>query len=126
MICPCGSLLKYKKCCQPYHSGLLPVTALELMKSRYSAYAKKKSQYIIQTTHPDNPDYTTDTKAWQESIDEFCEYTDFVSLEILEFIDGESEAYVTFKAQLDSGSMIEKSRFLKVQGRWLYESGEFR
>ena len=44
---------------------------------------------------------------------------------ILEFIDGENEAFVTFKAHLNDGYMVEKSRFLKIDNRWLYVDGEF-
>jgi len=32
---------------------------------------------------------------------------------------------VTFEARLDSGILKEKSQFLKVDGKWLYESGDF-
>lgn len=39
------------------------------------------------------------------------------------YIDGEEEAFVSFKAKLSSGDMVEKSRFLKLENRWLYESG---
>jgi len=123
-LCPCGSKTKYKKCCQVYHKGAKPKTALLLMKSRYSAYALGESRYIIKTTHENNAQYMSDTKAWQESIDSFCRETEFLGLEILEFIEGEEEAFVTFKANLSSGEMVEKSRFLKVEGMWLYENGE--
>lgn len=122
--CPCGSKVKYKKCCAVYHKGAIPKTALLLMRSRYSAYATNNSAYIVKTTHENNPDYTTDTKAWRESIETFSKTTQFLALEILEFIDGEEESFVTFKAKLSSGDMLEKSRFLKVNGFWLYESGE--
>ncbi len=120
--CPCGSYVKYKKCCAKYHKGALPPNALSLMKSRYSAYAVGDSRYIIKTTHPDNPDYSIDTVSWLESIDIFCQSTNFLGLEILEFVDGAEEAFVAFQASLSSGDMSEKSRFLKVEGRWLYES----
>jgi len=43
----------------------------------------------------------------------------------LEFIDGENEAFVKFDALLSGTHFIEKSRFLKVDGRWFYESGVF-
>jgi SEC-C motif-containing protein len=124
-LCPCGSHVKYKKCCAKYHKGALPKTALELMKSRYVAYAINDASYIIKTTHPNNPDYTDDTKAWKESIELFSKSTEFLGLEILEFIDGEEEAFVTFKAKLSSGDMLEKSRFLKFSNRWFYESAIF-
>lgn len=123
--CPCGSGQKYKKCCAPYHKGAIPKNALLLMKSRYSAYAVGNSGYIIKTTHPNNSDYTEDTKAWKRSIDLFCQKTQFQGLKILEWIDGEEEAFVTFKALLSSGALTEKSRFLKVDKRWLYRNGDF-
>ena len=125
-LCPCGSNNKYKKCCSIYHKGAVPKTALLLMKSRYSAYASNQASYIIQTTHPNNADYTTETKTWKESIEAFSKATDFLALEIVEFIEGEEESYVQFKANLSSGEMTEKSRFLKVNNAWLYESGEFK
>ena len=124
-LCPCGSKKKYKKCCYIYHKGALPKDALTLMKSRYSAYAVGDANYIIRTTHPNNCDYSTDIDKWKSEIKEFCKNTEFKRLEILEFIDGENEAFVTFKAYLNNGYMIEKSRFLKVDNRWLYVDGEF-
>ena len=121
--CPCGSKVKYKKCCQRYHKGATPPTALLLMRSRYSAYAVGESGYIVKTTHPNNPDYSEDVATWRESIQQFTENTEFLGLEIVEFIEGEEESFVTFKAQLSSGEMVEKSRFLKVEGCWLYVDG---
>jgi len=123
--CPCGSGNKYKKCCSRYHKGAFAPNALSLMKSRYCAYAVGDSSYIIKTTHPDNPDYTTNIKSWEDSILSFSKQTIFLSLEIINFIDGEEEAFVTFNARLSSGNLKEKSRFLKFHGRWLYIEGEF-
>jgi len=123
--CPCGSGKKYKKCCLVYHKGAFPPDALTLMKSRYSAYAADLPDYIMQTTHPDNPDFTTDTKQWRESIRLFTKQTDFLNLKIQEYIQKEEEAYVTFVATLSSGELQEKSRFLKISGKWLYVEGEF-
>jgi len=121
--CPCGSQTKYKKCCQRYHKGALPKSARELMASRYVAYAIGDSHYIIQTTHPDHPEYKLDTNSWLEEIDSFSHSTEFLGLDIIEFVDGETEAFVTFEAHLSSGTMIEQSRFVQIDGRWLYESG---
>ena len=119
--CPCGSGKKYKKCCQIYHKGARAKDALSLMKSRYSAYVANETGYIIKTTHKNSP-YISQKR--QEIVD-FCKNTEFLGLEILEFIDDESEAFVTFKATLSSGVLFEKSRFLKDDGVWYYHSGEF-
>lgn len=95
------------------------------MRSRYSAFALGLAEYIMATTHTDNPDYTEQKESWKESILNFSQTSRFLGLKINEFIDGEDEAFVTFEAILDSGILKEKSRFLKVEGKWLYESGEF-
>lgn len=128
--CPCGSLIKYKKCCKPFHENInYPKTALELMKSRYCAYAIEKSEYIILTTHQNNRDFNTDTKAWNNDILDFSKNTKFEKLEILEFIDGQTESFVTFKANITQNkqdvSFVEKSRFVKENGKWQYIDGQF-
>ena len=128
--CPCGSQKKYKKCCKPFHDNItFPKTALDLMKSRYCAYALEKSEYIIFTTHKDNGDFKSDVKSWNEDILDFCKNTNFEKLEILEFIDSIEESFVTFKATLlqhnNDASFCEKSRFLKIDGKWLYVDGKF-
>jgi SEC-C motif-containing protein len=125
-LCPCGSKIKYKKCCNKFHKGLKPSSALELMRSRYCAYSIGDAKYIINTTHPDNSDFIIDKKEWAKSIMDFCNSTEFLSLEILEVEDKRDEAFVTFKASFSDSYMIEKSRFLKVDNNWLYESGIFK
>ena len=129
-ICPCGSLKKYKKCCKPFHDKItFPKTALELMKSRFSAFAVLIADYIIFTTHENNSDYISDLKLWNQDIMNFSKNTRFERLEILDFIEGEVESFVTFKATLfqdkNDISFIEKSRFLKTEGIWKYVDGQF-
>lgn len=127
--CPCGSQKKYKKCCKVFHNGSLAPTAQLLMKSRFSAFAASEANYIIKTTHKENPDFSDDLVSWKASILSFCHVTSFEKLDILEVIEGETESFVTFKATLTQEekdcSFIEKSRFLKENGAWLYHSGEF-
>lgn len=117
--CPCGSKIKYKKCCGIYHKGAIASNALLLMKSRFSAFAIGKIEYIIKTsTFQDDFD---DLKAFSDSCD-------FKALEILKFQDGLNEAFVTFKATIfcddEDNSFCEKSRFIKKDNKWYYESGE--
>lgn len=129
-LCPCGSLKKYKKCCKIFHDNIKnPSNALELMKSRFSAFAFCKSDYIIKTTHQKNCDFSLDTLSWRDDIEQFCKNTIFEKLEILDFIDSDFESFVTFKATLSQNkkdvSFIEKSRFLRENNIWLYVDGEF-
>jgi SEC-C motif-containing protein len=127
-LCPCHSGKSYSVCCKPYHTGKLPEHALALMRSRYSAYALQLTDYIMQTTHPQNPVYSSDRRLWKKEIHSHYKETDFYGLKIVDFIDGSQEAYVTFTAFLKQAShdfsFTERSRFLKVNGKWLYESGE--
>jgi SEC-C motif-containing protein len=127
--CPCGSNIKYKKCCQVFHKGKLTSTALELMKSRYSAYVIKDAKYIIKTTDVNNPDYTPESSQWEEDILEFCNASEFRNLKIIEFIDGSEEAYVKFHVTLfiqnQDQSFTEKSKFVKHNNAWLYQSATF-
>ena len=127
--CPCGSQVKYKKCCRIYHLGTRASSALLLMKSRYSAFATNNYKYIMQTTHSQNQDFTQDTQKWKLSIESFCQSTEFNKLDILDFETTDTEAYVTFKATLSQEgadcSFSEKSRFFKVDNQWLYHSGVF-
>jgi SEC-C motif-containing protein len=69
--CPCGSGLDYNECCHPYISGeKLPPTAEALMRSRYSAYAKREVDYIVNTCSPNGKKEekidVKETRAWAE------------------------------------------------------------
>ncbi len=121
--CPCDSGQNYTECCQPFHEGLLPKTALELMRSRYSAYALNLPDYILATTHPANVQYTKNRGAWREGVIQFSKSTLFQKLEILEA----KEFSVTFVAHLLQGgkdvTFTEKSFFEKIGDQWLYKEG---
>jgi SEC-C motif-containing protein len=127
--CLCNSNKKYKKCCKPFHDGSLPTFAVELMRSRFCAFALNNADYIINTTHSSNHDFTNDKDTWANDIESFCTNTDFRSLDILEVINADEEAYVSFKATLfqdeNDISFNEKSRFLKEENKWLYVDGTF-
>ena len=118
--CPCGSGKKYKKRCGLFHKGVSPKNALELMKSRFSAYALGDIKYIIETSLDKNLD--------EAELKRFSKYCEFVNLKILEFTDAMSESCVTFRATIfcekTDSSFTEKSRFLKIDGKWLYSDGE--
>ncbi len=126
--CPCSSKILYHKCCKAFHDGQSPPNALDLMKSRYSAYALNLPEYIISTTHPDNPNWIENQETWINDLQNFSSNTQFDNLEIEDFVDGEDTATVVFRASLrQSGrdvSFTEKSTFLKQGERWLYRSGE--
>jgi len=121
MMCPCTSRQTYVACCKGFHNGKTPLTALELMRSRYSAYALKKADYIIQTTHPESPYFERDLKKWKAAILEFCKSSKFEKLEIIDF----GEDWVHFKAYLGHTILDENSKFVKLHEKWMYLSGIF-
>lgn len=124
--CPCGSGETYDYCCGPYHEGrALPETALQLMRSRYSAFVLKLADYLLDTAHPDKrrPQLKNEITAGFEDIE-------WLGLEIISKSLGEKSdkiGKVEFKAYYLSGGreyvQHELSRFKKHSGRWYYLDG---
>lgn len=128
-LCPCCSNLSYAQCCRPFHKGkAVPKNALELMRSRYSAYALNLSDYIIATTHPASPQYEENQSAWRQGISKFSKGVSFQKLEILDFKEQGILATVTFTAYLSQdgqdATFTERSYFEKARGRWMYRGGQ--
>lgn len=127
-LCKCCSQKPYDECCKPFHDGSLPENALQLMRSRYSAYALCLANYIMHTTHPFSPLFQHDIVNWTKEITKFSQNSTFENLEILKFQDGDKIAYVTFTAFISKGgkdnTFTEKSRFEKLGNKWYYIEGK--
>lgn len=112
--CPCGSKVHYEMCCGMYHNnpGTAP-TAEALMRSRYSAFALHKFDYIAATQKlEDNQDQTDQDVADSNGT------TQWVKLEIIETRDGgpkDKTGMVSFAASFKEGSntgrLTERSLF---------------
>ncbi len=98
------------------------------MRSRFAAYALNLPDYIIETTHKDNPAYQADRGDWRKYLLLFTQHTYFDWLDVLEFNDGDTSATVKFTAHLrqkdQDVSFTEASSFVKEDGRWWYQGGE--
>lgn len=116
--CPCYSGKPYTECCQPLHHGQTAPNAERLMRSRYSAYALKLADYILQTWHAD----TRPKSLTQEDLSGIK----WLKLQVLSQEQPEAEtAFVKFVATFQTGKLkkeqlIEHSRFEKVDDHWLY------
>lgn len=125
--CPCFSGNPYEKCCRPFHRGDKPLTALQLMRSRYAAYALSMPDYIMDTTHPGSPDYSENRAKWKKSIISFSLNTKFVGLEVVDSQEHGETAMVTFIAHItqkkQDESFTEKSFFERLRGKWVYRMG---
>lgn len=122
VACPCGTGQTYAACCAPLHrQERLAETAEELMRSRYSAYARGELDHIFRTWHPRTrpADVATDDNLiWH-------------GLEVLDTSAGrpaDDAGEVEFRAsyQLGSqrGTMHERSRFARRGSRWVYVDGD--
>lgn len=162
--CPCGGLVTlpssspssskspasssstqvaYKDCCRPLHQAAASTewndspctTPLDVLKSRYSAFALRNVGYVIATTHPECRDYQDDRVAWARSLDKdgMFDSFDFINLELLgdendhddsnkTENDDENEAYLSFQVTLrkrqtkGSGSSEEEDDESPSQG----------
>lgn len=128
MKCPCHSQKDYSECCEPFHLGkALPKVPVELMRSRYSAYALSLAKYIMETTSKANPAYMENKKEWEKKILGFYKSTSFLDLIIESSSMDNEHGTVTFHAILKQGSenvsFRETSQFEKVDGKWLYKTG---
>ncbi|KAL7455179.1 hypothetical protein ACHAWC_006765 [Mediolabrus comicus] len=140
--CPCGSGEGYMKCCGKLHSdpsAYASATAEQVVRARYSAYAKREVDFIVGSTHPLNKNFISDIEHWKETIRMNC-YDNFElnSCEILdETYEGEGDeqiAKVKFVAKMTQVDSREKTAFQETStferagknimgGAWLYKEG---
>ena len=124
--CPCDPEKTYESCCEPYHLGQKgPLTAELLMRSRYSAFAKAKIDYLHETYHPhERESHDKDaTKDWAEN-------SEWLGLEIKDIKRGgpdDDEGMVEFiaKYKVKNKQMRhhEISDFKKLDGKWYFVDG---
>ena len=122
--CPCGTGRDYAACCGRYHAGEPAPDAEALMRSRYSAYVRGDAGYLRATWHPDTcPDELgLDTPG--------APRTTWLGLSVKEHrITGPDTAEVEFVARYRIGGgsavrMQERSRFVRIDGRWYYTDGD--
>jgi SEC-C motif domain protein len=119
--CPCGSGGGYEACCGRYLEGdLLPGTAEQLMRSRYTAFTLARADYLRDTWH---------TSTRPPSIG-FDPAQHWLGLKILSTQEGSAvdvQGWVEFVARSKSGGrahrLHERSRFVREGGRWYYVDG---
>jgi SEC-C motif-containing protein len=98
------------------------------MRSRYCAYAIGNVDYVLSTTHPEGPQFRSDTRDWAANVADFCSNTSFEGLEVRSARESGDRGEVVFLARLVQGgrdvSFVEHSVFVRENGRWLYYSGD--
>lgn len=98
------------------------MTATELMRSRYTAFAVGDVGHLVRSWHPR-------TRRERLELDD----TTWLGLEVVDAVDGgphDPTGIVEFKARWSQGAVIgclhERSRFERRAGRWLYLDGDLR
>lgn len=137
--CPCGGshsgsnlgsspqdpALSYAQCCEPLHNGTPAETAEHLMRSRYSAYALNKFEYLITTHYPRHR-----PSELEASLSNTFRHTQWLGLNILDVQRGTRKddsgivAFIArFRDQNGDGSLYERSIFKHDGDRWFYVNG---
>lgn len=133
--CPCGSGKLGEACCDPILAGARRAeTALELMRSRYSAYVRGNVDYLLATHAVDDDAGPVAPSARRHEIEIFTRATLWLGLEIIATERGgkrDAEGIVEFVAAgVTRGKPFrqhERSRFRRSSdGGWLYVDGELR
>ncbi len=126
MACPCGSGSGFDACCGALHAGASARTAEQLMRSRFSAFARRDAAYLLRTIAP-----FARAKARPGGFDAAFALT-WTRLEILASSDGgpdDDQGVVHFRAHhclahhsrgTASGVLEEVSRFVRSAGEWVY------
>lgn len=119
--CACGSGTGFQHCCGPLIDGRQPAdSALALMRSRFTAFARREADYLLYSWHP----------AHRPSFVELDDQRTWTGLEIVQVVAGgvkDRTGQVGFIARFDDdgapGSIRELSRFERYDGRWVYLDG---
>ncbi|TQV64748.1 MAG: hypothetical protein FNT29_04015 [Halothiobacillaceae bacterium] len=126
-VCPCGSGYSYSSCCGRFiDQGVLPETAEQLMRSRYTAFTQANEAYLLASWHE-----STRPVALGFDADEAVTW---VGLRIDRVEAGgvqDDRGVVCFVARSRWGGgrvrrLHECSRFVREQGRWFYVDGDVR
>lgn len=116
--CPCCSGRDYADCCAPFHEGAVAPTPEALMRSRYSAFSLRLSEYLLNT-------WAEEKRPRTLSLDN--DSTEWLNLKVIKSSEEGDKGIVNFIAKGKVGSktfrMHEISRFVRRDGRWFYLDG---
>jgi len=123
-LCPCGSNQLFQECCSVFiEHKQIPETALQLMRSRFTAYINHDLDYLLNTWHHS----TRPTDMIQNDL----QLTKWKQLYIVETTLGLAQdkcGRVEFVAYFKNNESYEKlhevSDFVKDQNKWFYVNGK--
>lgn len=132
-ICPCRMLdqdkIELEKCCGPIIAGKTKApTAESLMRSRYSAYALKKIDFVDQTQ------IVLDSEKFdKEEALKWAQSSEWLGLEVKRTVKGQESdntgtvEFIAHYKDISSGTDLhhhETSIFQKDEGNWKFREGQ--
>ena len=126
--CPCFSGLLYGLCCGPLHRDERPAdTPVELMRSRYAAFALGLGEYLVRTLSADHADRALDATRLARELSSARERQRFLGLRVDEgCTDGDRGEVLFFARIFEKGqdrSFTERASFQRENGVWRYAGG---
>lgn len=126
MKCPCTSGAEYADCCEPIvRQQKKALTAEQLMRSRYSAYALGELDWIVESQSPDGRQFVD-----REATAQWSKRATWHRMEVLGVQGGaadDTEGFVDFKAYYTiAGEDIthhEVASFRKEDDTWYFVDG---
>ena len=121
-LCPCGSGKPFDSCCGPLLAGGSAATPEALMRSRFTAYAKRSYLHLRRSLSKEQQaDFSEkDAREWAES-------SEWLGLEVTATEGGgpdDQEGTVDFVARFrtagEERKHVEKARFVREDGQWVY------
>lgn len=144
--CGCNSGDSYRQCCGSLHQTLVAknndFSPEQVLRARYTAHKYALPQYVIESSHPKNPDYiyhmeeakatkNSGTRRWSRDITAMSTLYSFEGIEIVDVNTEGDVCNIIFRTLLrekdDAANFIpveENAVFLRTGGRWLYQDGE--
>jgi SEC-C motif domain protein len=126
--CPCGRVdargttLKFDACCGRYLEGSIPAPDAEsLMRSRYSAFATGRTDYLRATWH-------ASTRPADLAPDQEVKWLglEVKASRVLDADHAEVEFVARSRIAGRGQRLHEKSRFVREGGCWLYVDGDLK
>lgn len=121
--CPCGSGDVFGGCCGPLLRGAPAPTAERLMRSRFTAFALHDVDHLRASWH-------ASTRPAELELDRDLVWRRLMIVDRVAGGPFDREGVVEFEAFWREGdvrgSLRERSRFVREDGRWLYLDGEIR
>lgn len=116
-VCDCGRPAAYDACCGRFHAGEVMVHVEDLMRARYTAFARQNADFLLRTWHPNTRPTCID---WVAN-------TQWLQLQVDHAEQDNARGSVHFSAVYrEQGKWMrlqERSQFERLDDQWYYVDG---